>query len=437
MTALDSECSVPMKSAGWLTAVVALSVLSAGGNALFLQRRDGQSWRQTLRNYANVQYYSDLVIGGQIIAGIFDTGSFSLVVRSTRCWHCEHPTPPYDHKTSRTYKKDGTVMTMTYGSGPATTMMGYEDVSLGPFLAKHLAIWEITEHSIPVLNQAKFAAIVGIGHSTGYDSTEPTLLMSFGIEEFSVCLQKPSGSDGYLTWGSTKTVLPIPTAEAQVIGKHHWGAYLSDVTFIDPVESHLNNIPCQNQGCAVILDSGTSLIAAPGAALAALSQQLTPIAEDCSNLHTLPTLKFKIDGKEFSLPPEAYVMRVNGAVLDADSIWDLLYFKPKIKNVDMCLPAFMEIDMHSQHGPVWILGMPFFRYYHTTFNRVHKTMNFAVAGPDCTPHPYMSHTWMASNATSGSTGLETGPVDVRADAILPPRLRASNGTMVSSGALEI
>ena len=33
--------------------------------------------------------------------------------------------------------------------------------------------------------------------------------------------------------------------------------------------------------------------------------------------------------------------RVVGASVEADSIWDLLFFKPKIRKVDSCMPAFM------------------------------------------------------------------------------------------------
>merc|ERR1719442_229013 len=146
--------------------------------------------------------------------------------------------------------------------------------------------------------------------------------------------------------------------------------------------------PCGSSPCSAIVDSGTSLIAAPGIALMQLSKQIPQIMEDCSNLHELPTLHFNIDGNDFSLPPQAYVMRITGAVMEADSIWDILFFKPKIRKVNMCLPAFMTIDMVSKDGPVWILGMPFFRYFHTTFDRESQVMHFAVAGPDCFPHPF-------------------------------------------------
>merc|ERR1719510_1948730 len=109
-----------------------------------------------------------------------------------------------------------------------------------------------------------------------------------------------------------------------------------------------------------------------------------------------------IDGQSLELPPEAYVMRVKGAMMSADSIWDLLFFKPKIRKVNMCMPAFMQMDMMSPRGPVWILGMPFFRYYHTTFDRKNKAMRFAQAGPSCEPRLF------EPNVTKSLLALDQG-----------------------------
>merc|ERR1719159_1918037 len=177
--------------------------------------------------------------------------------------------------------------------------------------------------------------------------------------------------------------------------------------------------PC-GKGCAAIVDSGTSLIAAPTAALMELSAQVGPIHEDCSNLNELPVLKFKMGDKDFELPPHAYVMRINGAVMQANNVWDVLFFKPQIKKVNMCIPAFMQIDMNSQMGPVWILGMPFFRYFHTSFNRKDKVMHFANAGPKCEPQPLTNKT--ALLATGARRAEDFDPTDIDIDAIIPPTL---------------
>jgi len=379
------------------------------------------SYRQTLHNFQNVQYYGDFLIGGQVISGIFDTGSFELLVRSTRCAQCAHPTAPYDRTKSKTYLKNGTVAKHVYGSGPCISMQGYEDVQVGPMSSANQSFWEIMGHQIQALDSAKFAAIVGIGPNFAFGNTEETLLMSFGVTEFSVCLQRAAGAPGYLTWGPT--VEPkhkeLHYAKAKVNGKHHWATSMHNVSFMPMSEAPLAFVPCMGKGCSVIIDSGTSLIAAPPMALMQLSKQIEPIMEDCSNLHRLPTLRFTIDGTEFTLPPKAYVMRVTGAVMEADSVWDILFFKPKLRKLNMCMPAFMQIDMMSQNGPVWIMGMPFFRYYHTIFDRKAKEMHFARAGPDCSPHPFSAD---KAQLLSTDSGVEDGPMDMDPGAMVPPSL---------------
>jgi hypothetical protein len=399
--------------------VLSACLLDSGRGAVFLKQQ--KSYRQTLHNFQNVQYYADFDIGGQIISGIFDTGSFELLVRSTRCDHCMHPTPPYNHEKSKSYHKNGTVTQHVFGSGPCRSMLGYETVSVGNLKAQNQAFWEIVEHRIEVLNTAKFAAIVGIGPNFAYGNSEKTLLMSYGVDEFSVCLQKPSGTPGYLTWGPTESeVKPSEFAVAKVRGKHHWVSTLSNVTFMkNKVDSQLGQGPCGTSPCAAIIDSGTSLIAAPGIALMQLSKQIPRIMEDCSNIHELPTLHFNIDGHDFELPPQAYVMRMTGAMMEANEIWDILFFKPKIRKLDMCMPAFMQMDMMSKAGPIWILGMPFFRYYHTTFDRKKEEMRFSVAGPDCQPKPFKSK---HSQSLISFSARDNEPLDVEVDALVPPTL---------------
>lgn len=380
-----------------------------------------EPFRQILHNHQDVQYFADFKIGGQGIAAIFDTGSFEIVVGSSRCKHCVHPTTPYDHELSKTYQENGTMTQHVYGSGPCTTMLGFDTVEVGPHLvAAHQPIWEIVEHEIPILDTAKFAAIVGIGPKFGYNSVQKTLLMNYHVDEFSICLNKESGRHGYLTWGANRVAWDAGSvATARVFGKHHWATNLTHISV-----SKANASSVCRSGCAAIVDSGTSLIAAPASALMELGHIIGQIEEDCSNLHQLPNLKFNLDGQELELPPQAYVMRVVGASVEADNIWDLLFFKPKIRKVDSCMPAFMEMDMRTQLGDVWILGMPFFRYYHTTFNRERQVMQFAKAGDDCEPKSLKAREDgenLVGFASSGATDAAYRPMEIDLKQVLPPR----------------
>jgi hypothetical protein len=391
-------------------------------SAVFLKsHKKFNSYRQTLHNYQNVQYFADFELGGQSIAGIFDTGSFELLVRSARCGQCQHPTPPYDHTQSSTYEGNGTVAKHVFGSGPCVSVMGYDEVKVGTLRAPRQAFWEIVEHRIAVLDSARFAAIVGIGPNFAYGNTENTLLMSYGVEEFSVCLQKQVGADGFLTWGPVGVNLDRNNDYriANILGDHHWAAKLEDVTFTK--DSGAVNLPCgDGRPCTAIIDSGTSLIAAPGIALMKLSEMIPEIKEDCSNVHELPPLRFLIDGHAFELPPQAYVMRVKNDATDLSDVWDILFFKPKTRKADMCMPAFMQIDMETQHGPAWILGMPFFRYYHTTFDRKEKHIRFAHAGADCMPEPFRAD--RAASLLAKERAEEYSPMIVDLSAIVPPTL---------------
>lgn len=345
-------------------------------------KAENAMYKQQLDNFQNAQYYGDMTIGEQKIKGIFDTGSFELLVLSSRCTSCRRH--PYNYTMSKTYVNNGTLAQHVFGSGPVISMQAYEHVQVGPMEANKQVFWEIVEHDIQVLEFAKFSAIVGIGHGFAPTSREKTLVMNYDVKEFSVCLENKDMAPGWLFWGPSMTqekrkelMVNVP-----VVGENHWGVKMSDVTIGD------KKLLCEGGGCGAIVDSGTSLIAAPGSHLEALTPLLDKIKEDCSNLHELPMLYLTMGDHTFALPPKAYVMRITGAVLEADNVWDVLFFKPKIKKIDICLPGFMQLDKISDYGPVWILGMPFLRYYYTTFDRTNKQLHFARASKTCDPLKY-------------------------------------------------
>jgi glutamine cyclotransferase len=67
---------------------------------------------------------------------------------------------------------------------------------------------------------------------------------------------------------------------------------------------------CKDQECRLIADSGTSLITGPEDQLMSLIDSLN-VDEQCKNIEKLPDITFVIDGTNYQLLPEEYVMTVN------------------------------------------------------------------------------------------------------------------------------
>merc|ERR1712192_253608 len=112
-------------------------------------------------------------------------------------------------------------------------------------------------------------------------------------------------------------------------------------------------------GCQLVVDTGTSVIAAPGSSANALIAKIGKVNDDCSNAKDLPVITFSINGKDFDLGPDFYVIRQaagpGGKVECALGIQAL------------------------QGVPMWILGDPFLRKYYTVWDGDNNKVGFALA----------------------------------------------------------
>jgi len=424
-----------------LRAAIALICLSAA-LASQLRKKNNETnaaYRLKLSNYKNVQYSAPFSLGSQTLPVIYDTGSFEILVLSTLCKACSRSQLKYDSSKSTSFAAAGGITAEhLFGSGAVTSEKGFETVKLGgvdsPFAMTHMPFWQVVHHQIDVWNdKARFSGIVGMGHvdripeGFGADSSaDYTLLASLQVKSFALCLERTGpDSPGWLSIGQQVDAMPQLTnnfAALDVVGHVHWGVRMTQV--------NLPNVELPNlcwPSCGVIVDSGTSLIAVPPSALPMVHAIEKLIKEDCSNVHDLPVLQMTLDTTVISLPPSAYVMKVQSRVYQNSSLWDHLYEGPRYVYQDKCYAAFMTIDKNSQFGPVWILGMPFLRYYYTIFDRQSKKIFIAESQPNCELKPrvpqFVNTTRFRSKGSSGVssyTAADYKPVSVDLNAARIP-----------------
>jgi len=309
-------------------------------------------FRQPMINFGDAQYVSYMNMGKQMIAGIIDTGSFELVVFGSDCRSCS-VAAHYNHHFSESYEM-GTLRTqMNYGSGSTLCDESFEQVSIGPYDSKKQMFWEVIDAQMPILMNAAFEAIIGVGPTeaqlvqiwndmgtyiknlTGYYDrgmsappeavsyakqmveagvqlgTELPMLHSLKVPFFSICMGSEPRSDGVIVWNDTLAFdQPDLFVTLPVLSDHTWSALLTEPTLRFEGRMPLQ-LGCEN-GCTAIIDSGTSLLGAPSKIVKTIMDAMNLLDVNCSNLEVLPDLEFSLGGAHFSLPPSAIVAEVVG-----------------------------------------------------------------------------------------------------------------------------
>jgi hypothetical protein len=167
-------------------------------------------------------------------------------------------------------------------------------------------------------------------------------------------------------------------------------------------------------GCGAIIDTGTSLLTPPTEVTNAIREQLqNGNIQDCSDLSKFPTLHFKLDGKDFSLPPQSYIadagmqrgvaeiyqkpeglalplLPMDKAAADKANLARQRGEQVPVHQCALLLGEGLEDQGTTQYGPMLIIGMPLFRKYAVQFDlskdfegEEARTMHFAEASSDC------------------------------------------------------
>ncbi|KAG8369020.1 hypothetical protein BUALT_Bualt15G0106800 [Buddleja alternifolia] len=223
-----------------------------------------------LKNYLDAQYYGEISIGSppQNFTVIFDTGSSNLWVPSSRCYFsiaCYFHSR-YKSSKSSTYKKNGKPCSISYGSGSISGFFSQDNVGVGDVVVKDQVFIETTREGSLTFVLAKFDGILGLGFQeiavgdavpVWYNMVDQDL-----VEEkvFSFWLNRDTEGEvgGEIVFGGVDPEhykgdhIYVPVTK-----KGYWQFDMGDFLIGNQSTGF-----CEN-GCAAIVDSGTSLLAGP------------------------------------------------------------------------------------------------------------------------------------------------------------------------------
>lgn len=329
-----------------------------------------------IKNFQDSEYFGPISIGSpaQTFEVIYDTGSSNLWVPSAKCDASKYPScanhTKYDSSKSTTYAPKGDTLTIPYGSGTCSGFLSQDTVALGGLSVSSLPFGEITNEPGQVWEISPFDGICGLGYpGIAVDKVTPPFdaLMSSGKlekNEFSFYLSTQHGD-------MTKQT------SALVLGGVDSKYFTGDFTYL-PTQKFLGNQgywlihgddvkvggsstgACSgwlSKSCALVVDTGTSIITGPSSKLNPIISKIGTVKPDCSNLDSLPTISFTLAGKDFDLEPEFYVLKITEG------------------GETECQLGMQAMD---QLG-LWILGDPFLRKYYTVFDRANNQVGFATA----------------------------------------------------------
>jgi len=289
---------------------------------------------ESIKDYANAQYYGTVTIGHppQSFEVIFDTGSSNLWVPKVGCTHCGNPffgsKSKYDHDKSDQYQVDGGDFEIMYGSGSVSGFFSKDDVILADDLkiaGQRFA--EVQDAGGLGLAYAlgKFDGILGMGFTSISVDNTPTVfenaIHQHVVDQPIFSFYLGDNQPGELTFGGYD---PSKFEGNLTYVKLHSATYWEIALDEARAGDYHSNPNADGTPITAIVDSGTSLMTGPkkdvhalAAAVGAKPNIMGQYTVDCDKVKDLPDVIFKIGGKEYPIPGNSTVIQASGVCLFA------------------------------------------------------------------------------------------------------------------------
>jgi hypothetical protein len=296
-----------------------------------------------------MDYTGKITLGEQDFNVIFDTGSSNLWVFSKLCKNsCPTNVSKYNNKISNSYIKNGSEISITYGSGTVNGFLSTDTLKICDYTVPLQTFGEITNVTLNV-NYINFDGIFGLAFdniaNNGVITPITNLIKNKVIEDPIVVFDLGNNENGEILIGElpkmTNKINFIPLYEAD-----YW-------TVIADSISIGNNYLDIRTKC--IVDTGTSLIIVPYKELEIISYILDGTSNflgesilDCNRDY--PDLTFVLNNNTFTLTKKDYIIEENG----------------------ICI-----LGLSGSMEEFWILGDIFIRKYITIFDYENLQIGFS------------------------------------------------------------
>lgn len=315
-----------------------------------------------IQDVMNAQYFGEIALGtpNQVFKVIFDTGSSNLWVPSkNHPWNCVacylHST--YNSKSSSSYVADGRPIKIQYGSGAISGYLSNEVASIAGVQAQNVTFGEVTSLSTIPFAVAKFDGILGMGFDSISVDKLPTVFEKLYEQKqipeasFSFYLSSVAGSStGRLVLGGINP--------DYFTGELNYYPLTSETYWVIDINNFNINGTVVNASKAIV-DTGTSLIVGSQNVIDAINAQIGTVDSQCKNLDQLPNVSVNINGNEYVLTPDDYVLKVS------------------VLSYTQCQVGFMPMELPWPNTV--ILGDVFLKTYYTHFDITHQQVGFAKA----------------------------------------------------------